>query len=102
MVQESFPWTIVKYVTQPFVIDSVQDNLCYIFEFVFWAFKPCIDDFNYCKPIVQVNETFLTEKYHGTLLITIGQDGNRDIFPLAFAIVEGETIETLIWFFHLL
>jgi len=57
----------------------------------FWAFKPCIDGFNYCKPIVQVDRTFLIEKYHETLLIVICQDDNRNIFPLAFAIVEGET-----------
>jgi len=44
----------------------------------------------------------LIEKYHGTLLTAIGQDGNRNIFPLAFAIVEGETKEALIWFFRML
>jgi len=27
-------------------------------------------------------------KYHGTLLIAISQDGNQNIFPLAFTIVE--------------
>jgi len=43
--------------------------------------------------------TFLTGKYHGTLLTTITQDGNRKIFPLAFVIVEGETKEAMIWFF---
>jgi len=36
------------------------------------------------------------------LLTIIAQDGNRNIFPLAFAIVEGETKEAMIWFFHLL
>jgi len=35
-----------------------------------------------------VDNTFLTEKCHGTLLVAIAQDGNRNIFPLAFAIVE--------------
>jgi len=67
-----------------------------------WAFKPCIEGFNYCKPIVQVDDTFLTGKYHGTLLVAIAQDENRNIFPLAFAIVEGETKEALTWFFQLL
>jgi len=51
---------------------------------------------------VQVDGTFFTGKYHGTLLTVISQDGNRNIFPLAFAIVEGETKEALIWFFQLL
>ena len=35
-------------------------------------------------------------------MTAIAQDGNRNIFPLVFAIVEGETRETLIWFFQLL
>jgi len=49
-----------------------------------------------------VDGTFLTGRYHATLLTAIAQDGNRNIFPLAFAIVEGETNEALIWFFQLL
>jgi len=40
-------------------------------------------------------------RYNGTLSTTIGQDGNRNIFPLAFAIVERETKETMILFFQL-
>ena len=36
------------------------------------------------------------------MLTAIAQDGNQNIFPLAFAIVEGETREALIWFFQLL
>ena len=95
-VQESVPGTIIAYITQSFVIDDVQDNLCYVFERVFWAFKPCIDGFNYCRPIVQLDGTFLTGKYHRTLLTTIGQVRYQNIFPLAFAIVERETKETLI------
>jgi len=65
-------------------------------ECCFWAFRPCIEGFKFCKLVVQVDGTFLTCKYHATLLTTIAQDGNRNIFPLAFAIVEGETKETLI------
>jgi len=51
---------------------------------------------------VQVDGTFLTGKYHGTLLTAISQDGNRNIFSLAFSIVEGEKKKALIWFFQLL
>ena len=51
---------------------------------------------------MQVNGTFLTGKYHETLLIAISKDGNRNIFSLAFAIVEGEAKEALIRFFQLL
>ncbi|KAK5813955.1 hypothetical protein PVK06_029406 [Gossypium arboreum] len=59
----------------------------------------CIEGFRYCKPIVQVDGTFLNGKYNETLLLAISQDGNHNILPLAFAIVEGETKEA--WAFFL-
>jgi len=101
-IQEVVPGTIVQCTGHPNVVDDVEDHSTYIFERVFWSFKPCIEGFKYCKPIVQVDGTFLTGKYHKTFLTAISQDGNRNIFPLAFAIVEGETKEALIWFFQLL
>ncbi|KAF1881950.1 hypothetical protein Lal_00038594 [Lupinus albus] len=47
-----------------------------------------------------MDETFLTGKYCGTLLIATSKDGNRRVFPIAFAIVEGETKEVWKWFFY--
>ena len=63
---------------------------------------PNCQGFNYCKLVVQVDGTFLISRYQRTLLTTLAQNGSRNIFPLAFAIVEGETKEALIWFFQLL
>jgi len=60
------------------------------------------EGFNYYKPVVYVDDTFSTRKYHLTLLVTIAYQGNQIVSPLAFTIVEGETNETLIWFFQLL
>jgi len=101
-MQNSNPGTIVKYVTHPYIVGDVQDMSIYILQRVSWSFKPCIEGFKYCKLIMQVDGTFLTRRYNGTLLTTIGQDGNHNIFPLAFAIVEGETKEAMIWLFQLL
>ena len=98
-VQQTNPGTIIKYISSPIVVKGQFDPFSYILERVFWAFGPCIQGFNYCKPIVQGNGTFLTRIYQGTLLTTLAQDETRNIFPLAFAIVEGETREALIWFF---
>nr|KYP54034.1 hypothetical protein KK1_000200 [Cajanus cajan] len=72
------------------------------FHRVFWTFKPCIDGFKYCKPIVQLDGTFLYGKYKGTLLEAVAQDGNNKIFPIAFAIVEGETADAWFLFLHYL
>ncbi|CAI0454491.1 unnamed protein product, partial [Linum tenue] len=70
------------------------------FKRLFWAFKPCIDGFPYCVPVIQVDGTFLTGKYKGTLLIASGADANRLVYPLAFAIVEGENTDSYGWFFR--
>jgi len=67
-----------------------------MFRCVFWSFGPCIKGFAYCKPIVQVDGTWLYGKYTGTATT---QDGANHIFLIAYAIVEGET--TSAWGFFL-
>ncbi|RYQ98494.1 hypothetical protein Ahy_B07g086223 [Arachis hypogaea] len=48
---------------------------------------------------IRVDRTSLYRKYKGCLLVAVSQDGNNNIVPIAFAIVEGETSET--WHFFL-
>ncbi|RYR13976.1 hypothetical protein Ahy_B04g070687 isoform E [Arachis hypogaea] len=57
------------------------------------------DEVRHCKPIVQVDGTHLYGKYKGCLLVAVSQDGNNNIVPIAFAIVEGETSDA--WHFFL-
>ncbi|RYQ90194.1 hypothetical protein Ahy_B09g096435 isoform B [Arachis hypogaea] len=66
---------------------------------VFWSYYPCIRAFRHCKPVVQVDGTHLYGKYKGCLLVAVSQDGNNNIVPIAFAIVEGETSDA--WHFFL-
>ncbi|XP_025625225.1 uncharacterized protein [Arachis hypogaea] len=66
---------------------------------VFWSFYPCIVAFRHCKPLVQVDGTHLYRKYKGALLVVVAQDGNQNIVPIVFAIVEGETADA--WEFFL-
>ncbi|XP_058726930.1 uncharacterized protein LOC131598330 [Vicia villosa] len=51
------------------------------------------------KPIIQIDGTWLYGKYKGTLLMAVAQDGNNNIFPIAFALVEEETATA--WSFFL-
>ncbi|TYK01612.1 uncharacterized protein E5676_scaffold451G002110 [Cucumis melo var. makuwa] len=60
------------------------------FKFCFMAFGASIEGWKYCRPIISVDETFLKCKFGGILLTTSSQDGNNQIFPLAFAIVDSE------------
>ncbi|KAF1899190.1 hypothetical protein Lal_00019312 [Lupinus albus] len=61
--------TIVRYASS-----RHDESSSLILDRVFWAFKPCIEGFGFCKPILQVDGTFLTGKYNGTLLIASSQD----------------------------
>ena len=65
-----------------------------IFQRVFWSFKPSIEGFEHCLPILSIDGTYLYGKYKGTLLIVIGYDGNNHLFILAFFITEGENIDS--------
>ncbi|KAI5662644.1 hypothetical protein M9H77_21967 [Catharanthus roseus] len=41
----------------------------YVFKFLFWYFSPCIDGFQYCRPVIFVDGTHLRASYKGLLLI---------------------------------
>ena len=68
------------------------------FDRVFCTFGQCKEVFNYCKSIIQVDDTHLYGKYRGTLLMATSQDENGSVLPLAFAIVENETLTLWSWF----
>ena len=54
--------------------------------------------FEHCCPVLSIDSTHLYEKYKDTLLIDMGCNGNNQLFPLAFAITEGENIDSWGWF----
>ena len=71
-----------------------------MFDHLFRTFKPCVDAFNHVKLMIQVDGTFLYEKYKGILLIATSQDGDTNIVPLVFSIVGGETYKAWSWFLY--
>ncbi|KAH0726579.1 hypothetical protein KY284_002444 [Solanum tuberosum] len=83
------PGTIVKWKTER-CVDVIED----VFNYVFWTFKPCIDGFVFCRPVILIDGTHVYGKYDIKLLIAIATDGNDSILPLAFAIVANESMET--------
>ncbi|ESQ46611.1 hypothetical protein EUTSA_v10000572mg [Eutrema salsugineum] len=60
------------------------------FKYLFLAFGALIADFLYMRRVIVVDGCHLTGKYKVTLLVATTQDGNFQIFPLAFGIVDGE------------
>ncbi|KAK9163266.1 hypothetical protein Syun_004168 [Stephania yunnanensis] len=69
-----------------------------IFKWVFWAFEPSIAGFKHCRPMIQIDGTFLYGKYKHKLLIATVVDSNSHVFPLAFAIVDEESQHGWGWF----
>nr|XP_025670547.1 uncharacterized protein LOC112770375 [Arachis hypogaea] len=87
MVQK-IPGSVVQIETRPLYFGNEEAQGVKILHRVFWSFNPCIRAFRHCKPLVQVDGTHLYEKYKGTLLVAVAQDGNQNIVPIAFALVE--------------
>ncbi|XP_015971013.1 uncharacterized protein LOC107494493 [Arachis duranensis] len=84
--------------TSPVRVGDQVDEDRVFFHRMFWTFPPCIEAFCHCKPLVSIDDTHLYGKYGGTLLLAIAQDGNSNILPVAFALVEGENAESWPYF----
>ena len=90
-MQIFIPGTVVEYETLPaYTLQGQPIPGKRIFSKLFWAFKACIEGFPFCKRMIQVDGTWLYGKYSHILLIAVAQDGDKNIFPIAFAIVEKE------------
>ena len=93
VIEQANPGCVVIWKTCDINIPNTE-----IFQRVFWSFKPSIDGFKHCRPVMSIDGTHLYGKYKGTLLIAMGCDRNNQLFPLAFAITEGENIDSWGWF----
>ncbi|XP_020987476.1 uncharacterized protein LOC110275628 [Arachis duranensis] len=98
-VQLTMPGMVAVLRTSPVQVGGQVDESQAYFHRLFWMFPPCIEAFRHCKPLVSIDGTHLYSKYGRTLLIAIAQDGNSNILPVAFALVEGENVES--WSFFL-
>ena len=71
-----------------------------LLRYVYWAFAPCIAAFQYCKLVINIDETHLYGKYKGVLMIAMATDANQKVLPLAFAIVDKESGPSLTFAVH--
>ena len=69
-----------------------------ILQRLFWSFKPSIEGFEHCRLVLSIDGTHLYGNYKGMLLIVMGCNGNNQLFPLEFSIIEGENIDSWGWF----
>lgn len=79
---------------------KVGETIVPAFGMAFWCFRPSIDVFKHCRPVVCVDATFLTGRYKGALMLAVGCGANSQLVPLAFGLVERESKDTWEWFMH--
>jgi hypothetical protein len=87
-----------KYIPKPDVMGP--EGRQYFLR-AFWTFGQCTEVFKHCCDMLSIDGTFLTGKYEGTMLIVIRIDVDRQLVPLAFAIMEKENNGSWSWFFCL-
>ncbi|XP_055826278.1 uncharacterized protein LOC129894621 [Solanum dulcamara] len=75
---------------------SEDDHFLYAFVALFTSIK----GWEYCRPIVVVDGTFLKGVYKGTMLTANTLDAVGSILPLAYAIVDSENDASWRWFFE--
>jgi len=73
----------------------------HVLQRVFWCFPQCAESFQYCRPVILVDATFLTGKYKGALMMAVAVDSKKQLVPLAFALTEGENNGSWSWFMKL-
>ncbi|KAL0541309.1 hypothetical protein IC582_021351 [Cucumis melo] len=69
------------------------------FKYIFMVVGPCVRGFFNCiRPVIVMDGTFLKNKYRGQLIVAVCLDGNNQIYPLAFGVVDRETDDSIQWF----
>jgi hypothetical protein len=53
-----------------------------------------VTGFTHCRPIISVDDTFLTGKYKGMLMVVVDMTAKNQLLLLAFALVESENNES--------
>ncbi|XP_039128981.1 uncharacterized protein LOC120265150 [Dioscorea cayenensis subsp. rotundata] len=72
---------------------------CRLFLRMYVCMQACKNGFKSgCRPIISLDACFLKGYYGGHLMVVVGTDANECLYPLAFAAVESENLESWCWF----
>ncbi|XP_023639528.1 uncharacterized protein LOC17890225 [Capsella rubella] len=69
------------------------------FKYLFFAFGACIHASHFMRKVVIIDATTIKAKFKGCLLTASFQDGNFQIMPVGFGVVDGENEPAWSWFF---
>jgi len=74
-----------------------------VFERIYVCLEACKAAFAYtCRPLIGLDACFLKAQHGGQLMAAVGKDGNNQMIPIAYAVVEAETRDSWQWFLNLL
>ncbi|KAL0310539.1 UNVERIFIED_CONTAM: hypothetical protein Sangu_2348600 [Sesamum angustifolium] len=96
-LQKLNPGTVVEWLNLETDRPGVQ-----MLHYVFWASRPCIEGFRSCRNVISVDGTHLYTKYKHKLLVAVTLDANQQVLPLAFALVDEESLASWRWFLQML
>ncbi|KAL0551887.1 hypothetical protein IC582_010977 [Cucumis melo] len=69
------------------------------FKYLFMVVGACVRGFLNCiRQVIVMDGTFLKNKYRGQLIVAVCLDGNNQIYPLGFGVVDRETDDSIQWF----
>nr|XP_016469880.1 PREDICTED: uncharacterized protein LOC107792201 [Nicotiana tabacum] len=86
--EKTYPGSVVK-------LKKTADE-CFLYAFV--ALCTSISGWEYCRPVVVVDGTFLKSAYRGIMLIVSTMDAAGTILPLAYDVVDSEKDASWKWF----
>ncbi|XP_074358999.1 uncharacterized protein LOC141698230 [Apium graveolens] len=93
-IKKTNPGTI----TEIDVVPHAQERGTSVCKRIFWCLKAMMDEWQYARPVILIDETFLKGRYRGKLLVAMGVDSNNHPFPLCYGLVDEEMYENWSWF----
>ncbi|XP_076891552.1 uncharacterized protein LOC143543000 [Bidens hawaiensis] len=88
-IMETNPGSLTTFTTKP---DSSFHRLFVSFHASLYGFQQG------CRPLLFLGSLPLKSKYQGTLLAATAPDGDDDVFPVAFAVVDQVSDDNWLWF----
>ncbi|XP_022632844.1 uncharacterized protein LOC106752445 [Vigna radiata var. radiata] len=77
------------------ILKADSENGETIFQRFYVCLKACKNSFASCRPFIGLDGCFLKGKYKGEILTAVGRDPNKQMLPIAYAIVEKGLKETM-------
>ncbi|KAK2417740.1 hypothetical protein QL285_040007 [Trifolium repens] len=76
------------------IIQCDMANVGLVFQRIYVCLEACKTSFAFtCKPLIGLDACFLKGEHGGQLMAVVGQDGNNQMFPIAYVAVEAKTKE---------